>query len=93
MTCISTIQLRIIANLTFEPNVNKVFVTLNMTFDVLLTSDCKNNPNNGLLITNWYHWFNNDFLLAPEAILAAVLDISYLITVIRLIFVTEVLRI
>ena len=41
-----------IANLTFEPNVNNVFVTLDMAFDLLLTSNCKNNPNNGLLITS-----------------------------------------
>ena len=32
-----------------------------MTFDLLLISDCKNNPNSGFLVTNWFHWFNNDF--------------------------------
>ena len=52
ITCISTIQFIMIANLTLEPNVNTVFITLNMTFDLLLTSNCKNNTNNGLLITS-----------------------------------------
>ena len=52
ITCISTIHLRIIANLTFDPNVNNVFITLNMTFDLLLTSNCQNSPNNELLITS-----------------------------------------
>ena len=31
------IQFRVIANLTFEPNDNNVFITLHMTFGLLLT--------------------------------------------------------